>query len=262
MKKSISQGYLRYVFLAFILGILISFGHVVNSYYKTINDFVEIIDMRNENITYGFLYDLIMINIPYIVFHIFFGTYIYRRFCSASIYFFVRNVNRVKWFLSEIFKLYIYAVMYCLFYVMGNCFLPVFSFRYGVRSGLLFEVIMYVVITSLYLLVTALAINVLAVLFDSNLAFVICQFVYCFFLTFYLWPGTYHYDNELEAIDPDYMWMIKCNPFSYIVFYYRKTMMDYVTSIMLYVCMLFIIILAGMYIVKRHNFIVSNQEYE
>lgn len=45
--------------------------------------------------------------IPIFVFQILFATNIYKHFCSASIYFFSRNANRIKWYLKEVTNIYI-----------------------------------------------------------------------------------------------------------------------------------------------------------
>ena len=44
---------------------------------------------------------------PLFVFQVIFATYIYKHFCSASIYFFSRNANRINWFLREVVKIYV-----------------------------------------------------------------------------------------------------------------------------------------------------------
>ena len=50
--------------------------------------------------------------LPLLLFQIFYGTMIYRHFCTASVYFSSRKTNRVKWFLPECAKLWFYAIAY------------------------------------------------------------------------------------------------------------------------------------------------------
>ena len=50
--------------------------------------------------------------IPIFVFQILFATNIYKHFCSASIYFFSRNANRIKWYLKEVTNIYLNSIIF------------------------------------------------------------------------------------------------------------------------------------------------------
>ena len=121
--------------------------------------------------------------IPIFVFQILFATNIYKHFCSASIYFFSRNANRIKWYLKEVTNIYLEILFIYMFTTIK------------IDDGAVIIAIYYIAIYSIYLLSTTLAINIVSILFGSNIGFAIVQGIVLLSVSIFFILGNYVKDN-------------------------------------------------------------------
>ena len=113
--------------------------------------------------------------LPFLLFQIVFGTMIYRRFCTASVYFFSRKTMRVKWFLPECGKLFLYALLYVFILVGASAGIVAVFGHLQFDSAFLPLFVYYLLIYALFLLFTTLGVNVLSILFTGSTAFLIVE---------------------------------------------------------------------------------------
>lgn len=114
--------YGKYLLLAFVWGCCLSL--VVVTKHQDVYSLQELV------ISIGFGYFLscdqvTMLNllegmVPYYVFVIIFGTYIYRHFCWSSPYIFSRCVRRNQWMYQEMGSLFLFSALYMLCMTMGR----------------------------------------------------------------------------------------------------------------------------------------------
>lgn len=180
---------IRFGFLGAIIGIVQSMANLSAAHSVSLSDVVFGVSLEGSKITIFQLIFLIISMFPYIVFQILAGVHIYKHFCTASVYCFSRRDNRIGWFLHESLRLYLYAVAYLLFLVLGAAGVA------GVSVGVTFHMrdwillLYYLVLYSAFLYVTALMVNLLALFMDSGQSMfiiVIAQFAFVAFLLVYV----------------------------------------------------------------------------
>ncbi len=105
---------------------------------------------------------------PMVMFQILWGTYIYRHFCSASVYYFSRCDQRRTWFLKESLLLYPYVLTYLVtMLLVSTCVISILEpVHYGREAIPLLAY--YLSIHSLWLYFTTLLINVLSIKLERS----------------------------------------------------------------------------------------------
>lgn len=118
---------------------------------------------------------------PVIVFEIMFGVYLYRHFCTACVYYFSRQDNRIRWFVKECGRLLAYTFSYWIFSALLNIAAGVFVFHVPI-SGYDAEAIFYMVaLPALYTFIFTLWVNVLSVILGgANAAAIMAGIQYLF----------------------------------------------------------------------------------
>ena len=205
---------------------------------------------------------------PLLIFQIFFGVYIYHRFCSASVYYFSRCDNRIRWFIKESLRLYPYTVMYPFIIIGVSVMMTAIFHSVQVNSASLILLMYYLVIYSLWLFIATVLINMIAIRFgNSAFGFAIVSGLQFSFLL------------SLLAIDSDSTpnaLLLKLNPFSHLVIKWHSSHLDSVDrlinkfgidfdlnlSIILLFVVAIVVVVIGMTIVKKQQFISINQETE
>ncbi len=123
-----------------------------------------------------------------ILFQVFFGTYIYRHFTSASVYYFSRCSNRIQWFLKESVFLFVYVMIYVVLTIGSGIFIV--NMTAGVTFQHIDKVLLfyYVLFSALWLYAITLTVNILAIILDSSRSFMVvggfqmfCMAVFSFF---------------------------------------------------------------------------------
>lgn len=208
---------------------------------------------------------------PLLIFQIVFATYIYKHFCSASIYFFSRNINRIKWFLKEIRKLYIHTVLYlAIFNIVGIMITNLFI-KVSVDDGVILLIAYYILIHSLYLFLTTLTINIVAIISRSDIGFIVVEGFILLEMVTYLLLGNRIQNDVIEGVN---LYMLKSNLIANLIlpihssnitsvnkFINEKSLeFDLNFSVLYYLMISIVIIIVGTYVVEKREFIVNNKE--
>lgn len=223
-------------------------------------------DCRPEfliNITHWFM--------PLLVFQMIYGVYIYRHFCSASIYFFSRNINRKKWFLKESVKLYFCSLLYLLCMIATGILVKSFVYELVWDMEGIIIIIYYLAIHSFYLFAATLAINILSIKFNSSIGFVSVMSVNIFGISLYSILGNLISE---ELLYTQYAWLFKVNPFAHLVFRVHSSKVESVDriinkvnidfdlnySFLLFFVIAIALVVIGCIMCEKHEFIVLNKE--
>lgn len=148
--------------------------------------------------------------LPLLIFQIFYGTYIYRHFYSASVYFFSSYCSRTLCFLKETGVLYLFGLAYLIVMILSGAFITNFFTLAIADTASWLLACYYFLIHSLFLLITTLGINILAIVFTSNVGFIIIGGVSLFSMVSFEMLGKYFITQD-DLIDK-YTWMLKINP--------------------------------------------------
>lgn len=210
--------------------------------------------------------------LPLLIFQIFYGTYIYRHFCSASVYFFSRHCSRTLWFLKETGVLYLFGLAYLIVMILSGAFITNFFSSVSADTTSWILACYYLLIHSLFLLVTTLGINILAIVFTSNVGFIVTEGIILFSMVSFALLGEYFIPQD--ALIDKYTWLFKINPFAHLVLSMhssrissvdriintRAISFDLNLSVLVFLIAAIIVTACGCMVVNNHNFIESNKE--
>ncbi len=250
--------YFKLLIIGVICGVIGMIGYAVRIDNFPARDIILLFGMNDVMYYPEELEKILFRFIPLLLFQIVYGTYIYRRFCSASVYYFSRNHNRIKWFIQEIVKLYGYSVLYLVLMIMSGVVITMIITKVVFDVSMIKVLFIYLLIFSLYNFAIASAVNILSILFSSNMGFAIAEAVNIFCIAAYTIVGKlFSVDGEL----PDECeWMIKINPFYHLIFNSEKTEDNYLFSIGLFGVIAVVVIIVGCMVVNKHEFINANLE--
>lgn len=248
---------MKFLWTGAVYGGLCMLSYIGNSSIP-LSDIIFLFGLKNVTYFVQYLQEITFWILPLIFFQIFYGTYIYRHFCTASIYFFSRCDRRTSWFMKEAFHLYLFTISYLVVMLASGTavtgiFAKVIIDKNGVEA-----LFFYLLVYSLYLFVCTLGINLLAILFTSNIGFIVVEGINFFTIASYTIVGNF-FAPKGEILQK-YKWMLTINPFSYLVFSMHETRIDYVRAALLFGGMGVLLLAAGCIVVNKHNFIYSNME--
>lgn len=112
--------YLKCIAIALFWGILLTLFYFASSKQVFFSDIIEVFSFSRPYMIIPYIIDITVQLLPYLLFQILFGTYIYRHFCSASYYYFSRCTNRTRWLLKEVISLYSYVLVFLIFVVASG----------------------------------------------------------------------------------------------------------------------------------------------
>jgi hypothetical protein len=208
---------------------------------------------------------------PLFAFQIFFATYIYKHFCSASIYYFSRNINRVNWFLKEVAKMYANVIIYLIVMCATEMAVIMIFSTIKIDNSAAIISFYYICIYSLYLLATTLAINVFSIILGSNMGFVTVQSVILLAISIFFLLGNYVKD---DIITEKFSLILKSNIIANLIFSIHSSGIEKINnlinikgiefdlnfSIAYYLVMCIAVIILGCYVVEKHEFITNSKE--
>jgi hypothetical protein len=235
--------------------IIIEFGFPIPS--------MEMVDLMRMSMSF----------FPLFLFQMLFGTYIYRHFCSASVYYLSRCENRVTWFLKEVLSLYPFMILYIVIMVLVGTLVAEIANQviYDRESLLLF--IYYILIHSLWLFITTLLMNIIAIKLDSGLAFIFTVGIQLSFILLILFSADlFPLDDKLYGVRNSIL--LQLNPASHLVLYWHSSFIetldnrinslniqfDLNRSVILFILLSVIIVVIGTIIVKKQDLILTNNE--
>lgn len=208
-----------------------------------------------------------------LLFQVLFGTFIYRHFCSASVYYFSRCERRVRWFLKEAVSLYPFAILHLLIMVFSGTFVIGLTSSVRFDAGSFWLLGYYLAIHSLWLFLTTMLINIVAIKMRSGGAFVIASGIQIFLASIYAYWGENRKFDEIP-LSNRYANLLKANPLSHLVLNWHSSGIkslngtinifemefEFIESIALYLFLSVLLIAIGCVVVKRQEFIVINIE--
>ena len=211
--------------------------------------------------------------IPIFVFQILFATNIYKHFCSASIYFFSRNANRIKWYLKEVTNIYLNSIIFLTVICISEILFIYMFTTIKIDDGAVIIAIYYIAIYSIYLLSTTLAINIVSILFGSNIGFAIVHGIVLLSVSIFFILGNYVKDN---FITEKVKFLIKGNLIANLIFPFHSSKINSINnliniksidfdlnySILYYLIICIVVIVFGGYVVEKYEFIINNKEME
>ncbi len=237
-----------------------------------LSDLVLKLAFDNADFFVGAVLDMAIDLIPVFLFQMVFGMYIYRHFCVTGIYFFIRCDNRKSWFLKETFKLLGFSHLYQTAILIFSMIILIFISDFKIDMCGIVLVLYYVIIYSMWLFVTCLIINCIALKFGSVFAYVSVIGVQILFLgMFNIYEKYVSMDGSQLLIND--IWL-KLNPLSGLVFKWHSSLFENVnnkinifhiiydfneTVAILCVLAIFFVVL-GMELVKRQDIIDENRE--
>lgn len=220
-----------------------------------------------------YLIELSLKLLPFFLFQVLFGTYIYRHFCTASIYYFTRCQNRVRWFLKESGKLYLFAMIYPFLMVLSGTVVASITNQIVFDPESVYLFIYYLIIHSLWLFVTTLLVNIIAIKLDSSTGFIaIVALQMISVSTFLLWKNVWSLNDAMHSAK--HAFFLKFNPISHLIFTWHSSSIEGINrwindlqidfpfsqSILVYLLLSIIVIIIGCVVVKRQEWISMRKE--
>lgn len=109
------------------------------------------------------LVSLVMRMIPGYVFEIYFGTVLYRHFCTASIYVFSRYPKRLKWYFNELLTTGGIAFLYQSLLLVTVIFIATLRYQLQIDTAGIILLVYHLLLHMLWLYFITLCVNLLAI---------------------------------------------------------------------------------------------------
>lgn len=264
--------YMKYLWIAVFCGIFCIVGCTKNFSEILLSEILFIPTYFDTDYYMQYIPNITFGYVPLLLFQVFYGTYIYRHFCCASIYYFSRCCSRTLWFLKECLSLYIFCVGYLVVFVVSGVIATDILIKVTVDAVSIYIFVYYILIYSFFLWFTTLAVNLFGILFTSNVGFTVVESFLFLCIAVYSMSGEYFIPED--AMASDYQWLIKWNPFSHLVFgihsskieelnqliHQKGIAFDLNESLLLFIILSVVTIIAGCILVHYHDFINANKE--
>ena len=108
---------------------------------------------------------------PYFLFELYIGVYLYRHFCTASVYVFSRTIHRTRWYIKECLKICGAGILYQA--ALIGTVIVITCCRYDVAWWGGSVLIAHFVLYGLWLFAMVVLVNILSILLGSEGAFTI-----------------------------------------------------------------------------------------
>lgn len=265
--------YLKCISVSLFFGVFETLFYLESNDQIVFSDIIFQFSFLKTVIQGPYIIDMTLMFFPYLIFQILFGTYIYQHFCSASVYYFSRCSNRVAWLLKEVLRLYSYVLIYLGCLIGGGLIVAgiTHAITFDLESFILF--FYYLLIYSLYLYLTVVLINILAIIFNSSTAFVIVAgFEMAFILLLVLWEKFLPLHDSIYAGRNSML--LQLNPVAHLVLAWHSSFLDKLNakinvysisfdlniSILLFLGLSILVTVIGCKVVKKKDFIIANNE--
>ena len=252
------KNYGKFLGVGFICGMFCMIGYAVRSESMQASNVIGLFGLSEVDYFVQYLSTILYWILPLLIFQIVFGTFVYRHFCTASVYFFSRYPKRTRWFLEEATRLYILCLGYLMMMVLAGIISCVGFSNLIWDSGWWKTLGLYFGIFSLYLFSVTLAINILSMTSNSNVGFIVIEGVNIASIASFSLVGNLYAPEGVVL--KEYEWMLKVNPFYYLVYGVRNYGEETLVAMLLFLVIVILLLLAGVAIVNRREFIVDNGE--
>lgn len=264
--------YIRFLLCAVLCGIM---------FFSTISGENNMVFASDIIITLGFgtveCYPPYFINfiyyfIPILIFQILYGTYIYRHFCSASIYYFSRTENKIRWYIRQVFELFFLSLFYVIL-LLGSSIASALVFNDVVFSKTNIVLAFYfLVIYVLFVFVTTNLINVLSIAFSGSVAFIIVDTIQILSMALFVLTDMTS-ENEIAKKNL----FILLNPLTHLVLRVHTGIneemsslystygvigrgFDFNISVFVYLIFMLISLILGCVVVRKKDVIVNSEQ--
>lgn len=116
-----------------LIGMLCGVGSGISFFSEmgavSLNDVIKYLAFGQFEIGKGYVIFFLKQYFPYLVFQAIWGTYLYRRFCTGSIYYFSRMERRGSWYRKEAGKLFLMIGIFFIAYLLAT--MAVIGMKYG-----------------------------------------------------------------------------------------------------------------------------------
>ena len=210
---------------------------------------------------------------PGFIMELYVGIMLYRHFCTASIYVFSRYPYRVKWYWGEVGRLGGAVCIFNLLLLAVTILATAIRYELQADSAGIMLLMYHFLIHSLWIYVMALSVNLFAMYFGSSTAYVLvisAQLV-CIVLLNLMDSLVKYYDDMLT-----YENVVIWNPIAHLVLGWHGSsvesidqalassymQMDLNGSLIMLFLLGMLVTSAGVYIIKKHDLLVSDLETE
>ena len=263
------KNYIKYILLGMLFGFIMC--ATAGTSELKLSDAILRLGFNDVILYPPFFVSMTYYFLPFLAFQIIFGTYIYRHFCSGSIYYFTRIKSRAGWFIKEILFLFIITILYVCAIICGAIVISALISNFSFDASGFMLMIYYIAISGLFLFSTTLLINCLAILFTSNISFIIVEGIQIFFMAVLFLSRNVLPEEEIE----NNAWFLLYNPIAHIILplhisrieaidemlHRYDVPMDLNMSVILFAVLSVLFVFIGCIIVKNKDFITNgNQE--
>lgn len=239
----------------------------------------KIIQMLNFGVDVSFqpvaLIMLILNMFPIFVFQFVYGTYIYRHFCTASVYWFSRCPHRSRWFIKESFFLWGLSCIYAMCFYGTGCSISFWGWKTKWTGWTVLFFLYSVTILALWLFITTMLINVLSLYKGSMFGFG-CVAAWQLACTgiLQLWNNILSFENGIDILKKGIL--LKINPISHVVLCWHSSkilifdeqLCGLPITFPLSESVVYMLIMAilswctGVFVIRRKEILVENMEWE
>lgn len=269
MNVSYVMLFLMAAFCGFFLGFPVSGGQEL-SLFAVVNklSFSEFI------INTSYVQMFLIWYFPLILFQILWGTYIYKHFCTASVYYFSRLQKRCGWYLAEAGKLYLLTFLYLTVLVISTCAAASIRDRFVIGAVDLVFLLYYLVYQSLWLFTMTLLINLISIKTGSSNGFLaVAGTQFAFVAYFVALENVLNFREPIVPLEMRVL-LIKLNPLSHLILKWHSSDIEeleqYINSFQIEFPMWqslvgmqvfsLVVLTAGIRVIKKQEFIIINRE--
>lgn len=208
--------------------------------------------------------------LPNYIFEMYLGTELYHHFCTASIYVFSRTPHRIRWYMKEVAGVWIVTLFVQMMQMFASIFMTALRYQVVVNQSGIVLMLFHIVVYAMWFFAMTLLLNLLAIQFGSNYAFLIVggiQFAFTALLELV---------NLYEIMPQFSRYFLNCNPIAHLVVGwhtgrwenlrealdspYRGLYME--SSLFWMLGISVVVIVCGMYLVWKHDFLNTYTEGE
>ena len=257
------------ILLGAALGILVVFPTYLAGEETTLWNIADVLSLGNADTGFGSSIQILEGMIPFLLFQIMYGVYLYRHYTTACVYYFTRYTRRGVWYLRESLGLLIRTVLYCLLYYLAAMGFLAATVGINTEAGDAWMACQAWLTTALYLFTMTMLMNLLAIQFGGTVGY------FAGIILQVLLIASLGLCNEILALPPEEManpgleealW--RWNPISQLVGKWHTEIsiqnemapLNYECSITILIVLICLVLWFGGVIVKKKEIIANDME--
>ncbi|MFP3156348.1 hypothetical protein LQZ18_18370 [Lachnospiraceae bacterium ZAX-1] len=267
------RNYMYCIGAAAACSLLLCIGQTFSGDQIPLEDIIMKLSFSMEMICARTIFEMAFAYLAHIVFQAIFGLYIYSHFCSASVYYFSRCVDRKKWYAKELCGLLKFSCLYMVITALTPT--AILFLRGHLLAGFASGVLLfyYIAIHTLWLFATTLFVNLVSIKLGSGHGFaLVVSLQFMFMALLKLWETQFPLEGSKDVARNGYL--LQLDPISHLVMDWHSSNIagveglinrfgidfDLNVSVALYLCIALIAAMIGGYLIGRHDIIVANIE--